>query len=711
MSEKISNSESTTSTSKINPKFLFIGVAILIFIVQIFISSKTGIGADERFYIPHAKTFFKYYSSMGKDTSYTQIFKGTLNEIYAKAVILPEVLTFTLATITGNGDETTAGFYFIRHVSLALFGLMGMIFVGLIAYKLTKNWYYGIFAMLLLFLSPHFFGHSVVNGRDIPYAAFYAMGVYFLVCFLESYPSYKLKTLIFFALAIVGAMGTRGTAGGAVLIFMYLITLGILFIRSMFFGKKINFELNQLFKHSLIVAAIVFVGIFLFWPYGIDNMSTAIGEIIASSSSFPVNIRQLFEGKMMMSNEFPQYYLLKFAYVTTPIIILVLIFISIALFIKNRSIENIWSVALVLITSVLPVAIIIYQKSNVYTGWRHILFTYLPLMAFVSWGLFQIMALLQKPMYKYIVIAIIALGFVSPLLWTVNNIGHLYCYFNELVGGNKGAFGNYEQDYWSLGVTEGGKWLKENVIDKHTGKDTIIVSSNMQFCLEPYLKEDVLKGKVKYNPTKFYEKYYFNRQNNVQALKWDYGIYYAAFLEGDLLRNTNYWPPKGTIHIIEANGAPIGIVIKRDPEKNDYIAIDSMIKNRPQGALSYFAKAVAYNPFDDEIWNAYGKNYEMLNQYDKAITCYQKAVEISPSGTNGYFNLAIALATTGKIQDAENYLLSLIDNKPDADIQVYSLLVNIFKSTGDANKVNYYSNEYNNAVQIMQEKQEQQTKK
>jgi hypothetical protein len=151
MSEKISNSESTTSTSKINPKFLFIGVAILIFIVQIFISSKTGIGADERFYIPHAKTFFKYYSSMGKDTSYTQIFKGTLNEIYAKAVILPEVLTFTLATITGNGDETTAGFYFIRHVSLALFGLMGMIFVGLIAYKLTKNWYYGIFAMLLLF--------------------------------------------------------------------------------------------------------------------------------------------------------------------------------------------------------------------------------------------------------------------------------------------------------------------------------------------------------------------------------------------------------------------------------------------------------------------------------------------------------------------------------------------------------------------------------
>jgi tetratricopeptide (TPR) repeat protein len=101
----------------------------------------------------------------------------------------------------------------------------------------------------------------------------------------------------------------------------------------------------------------------------------------------------------------------------------------------------------------------------------------------------------------------------------------------------------------------------------------------------------------------------------------------------------------------------------------------------------------------------------MLNQYDKAITCYQKAVEISPSGTNGYFNLAIALATTGKIQDAENYLLSLIDNKPDADIQVYSLLVNIFKSTGDANKVNYYSNEYNNAVQIMQEKQEQQTKK
>lgn len=694
------------SDLKSKPVYHFIAVAILIFIIQLLISGKTGIGADERFYVPHAKTFFKYYSSMGKDTSYTQIFKGSLNEIYAKAVILPEVVSFSLAALTGNSDETTPGFYYMRHVSLALFGLIGMIFTGLIAFKLTKNWYFGILAMLLLVFSPHFFGHSVVNGRDIPYAAFYAMGIYYLVCFLESYPNYTLKTLLYFALSVVFALGTRGTAGAAVLVVMYLGTLGIIFLRSNFFGKEYTFDFSKLLKHSLIVGAISFVGIFSFWPYGLNHFSESLGDLLGSAASFPVNIRQLFEGSMMMSNEFPSYYLLKFAYVTTPVIILIAIAISLFMLYKKRKTDNIWLVLLVLTTSILPVAIIIYQKSNVYTGWRHILFSYLPLMAFVSWGIFQCFEQLSKPLHKYILIGVLALGFVSPLLWTVNNTGHVYCYFNELAGGNKGAFGNYEQDYWALGVTEGGRWLKENVIDKHQGNDTLIISSNMQFCLEPYLKQDFIQGKIKYRATKFYQKYYQDKANDQEAINWDYAIYYAAFLEGDQLRNNQYWPPKGTIHIIEANGAPIGIVMKRDAAKNDLIAIDSLINNHPQGALPYFEKAVAYNPFDDEIWNAYGKAYEALRQYDKAILCYNKATEIAPSGTNGFFNLAIAQATSGKIQDSENTLLSFIANKPDAAIQCYGLLVNIFKSTGDNNKVNYYSNMYNTAVEEMQEKQE-----
>lgn len=699
-------SESTTSEAFYKkPKYHFIAAVVFIFIIQLLLSGKTGIGADERFYIPHAKTFFKYYSSGGQDTSYTQIFKGSLNEIYAKAVILPEVVTFAIAGITGNTDELSSGFYYRRHVSLALFGLLGIIFTGLIAYRLSNNWYYGIVAMLLLCLSPHFFGHTLVNGRDIPYAASYAMGMYFLVLFLQGYPNYNFKHLLGFALAVVIALGTRGTAGGAVLVVMYAMAVGILFIRSIAFGKKLNFEFSKLIKHAAIVGAICFVGIFPFWPYGLHHMSAAVGEALGSASSFPVNIRQLFEGQMMMSNEFPWYYLLKFAFVTTPIIIIVLAAVSVFMLYRNIKSESMWPVLFILATSVVPVAIIIYQKSNVYTGWRHIMFSYLPLMAFTAWGISELMKVIQKPIQRYIAIACIALGFISPLLWTFNNSGHLYCYFNETVGGNNGAFGKYEQDYWALGVSEGGRWLKENIIDKHNGKDTLIVSSNMQFCLEPYLLDDVKIGKVKYNPTKFYEKYFYNRGNNRVSLNWDYGIYYAAFLEGDQLQNKNYWPPKGTIHVIEANGAPIGIIMKRDPEKNDFIAIDSLVKGSPQGALPYFAKAVAYNPYDDELWNAYGNAYDMLRQYDKSIDCYNKAIAIAPTGISGFSNLAIAYASSGKIAEAENCMNQLVNNKPDAALQAYSLLVNIFKSVGDQNKMNYYTNEYNAIVTEMQEKE------
>ena len=47
----------------------------------------------------------------------------------------------------------------------------------------------------------------------------------------------------------------------------------------------------------------------------------------------------------------------------------------------------------------------------------------------------------------------------EPVGWTIRNHPHEYVYFNPLVGGLDGAFGNYETDYWGNSIRMASEWL------------------------------------------------------------------------------------------------------------------------------------------------------------------------------------------------------------------------------------------------------------
>lgn len=51
-----------------------------------------------------------------------------------------------------------------------------------------------------------------------------------------------------------------------------------------------------------------------------------------------------------------------------------------------------------------------------------------------------------------------------------------YVYFNELVGGLHGAYGDYETDYYYNALKKGDGWFKKNVVinDIRSGSDAII---------------------------------------------------------------------------------------------------------------------------------------------------------------------------------------------------------------------------------------------
>ena len=115
---------------------------------------------------------------------------------------------------------------------------------------------------------------------------------------------------------------------------------------------------------------------------------------------------------------------------------------------------------LVFFAAVFPVLYIFVQKSQVYGGLRHILFT-IPF--FVISGVIGYYILEQwlkdKAWAKYAVPSV-ALGLsLLPATFIAKNHPLEYIYFNETVGGTAGAYGQYEMDYYLAGLRPSTEWF------------------------------------------------------------------------------------------------------------------------------------------------------------------------------------------------------------------------------------------------------------
>jgi hypothetical protein len=100
--------------------------------------------------------------------------------------------------------------------------------------------------------------------------------------------------------------------------------------------------------------------------------------------------------------------------------------------------------------AILPMAVIILQHSTLYDGIRHVLFL-IPMLAMIAgFGFLRLAPLLRLfPMAT----AAIAGAYVGHAVLTFVLLHPLqYAAFNVFAGGVIGAYGRFEQDYWSLAV-------------------------------------------------------------------------------------------------------------------------------------------------------------------------------------------------------------------------------------------------------------------
>lgn len=544
-------------------------------------SIKVGIPADEPIDLEYGKLSYQYFSSLGKDTTFSN-FKLFQNQAFPHQKFYGAGYeTFTVAV----AKIFSTDFYKTRHFLTGLIGVILILFTGLIG-KEARGWGVGLIAVWLIFLTPTVTGNAFFNTKDIPYAATMAISLYFFIRLIKELPNPTKITIAGCLLGIAFAVGIR--IGGLILlpyVFVFVLYMVI-------FDKKSRIE--YLKKRNLIKIIIiglvvciggVFIGL-LMYPNFYRNGIQHVIESFNLARNFPFRIRLIFEGKIINSTEIPQTYILKYLLITLPLSVILGLLLTIPF--AKKLYQDIKRPILFILffATIFPVIYIIKTHAPVYNGWRHVLFIAPSFIVLSALGIYAFIDYFKKKVVIIILTVFVVLLMAKPAIWMVKNHPYSYMYYNELIGGVKGAYGKYDTDYQQIGASLSLKWLMEN--ESFASNDKKMIASN---------NRSLYFSNVDTNKTKIFECGFLG----FSPIYWDYAIFSSVFVPKDVIKFA--YPPKNSIHIEDVDGVPISAVVKHE-NKDDFTGMTYLINNNIDSAFIYLEKAYEYDPQNFRIFHS-----------------------------------------------------------------------------------------------------------
>jgi Tfp pilus assembly protein PilF len=486
-----------------------------------------------------------------------------------------------------------------------------------LAAKELGSWRSGLIAFVLIISSPVFFGHSMNNPTDIPFAAGCAMALYYLIKVLKNLPSPKFTYLLWCGAGIGMAIGSR--IGGIVFYaytgLFFAINL-IMYARKTSFGQATKLVVPYFITGTTIVLIAHVVGISL-WPFGQEAVMTNWFVALQKSTSaefFTYN-HELFEGARMYMANVPWYYLPKFIIINAPLGVLAGFVLLLVLFFtwKKNFATTYPYLLVVLFVFIFPVVYAEVKSMYYYNGWRHYLFIYPPLIVLTALG-WESLFRMSKSKVVLGGLTVVIIAFVlSPAMWMVKNHPNQVVYYNELVGGTQGAYGNYEMDYYSNSCREAAEWIAKQ---HPTGK--LLVAINNEPLTGAYYAQKV-------NPD---IQFQWVREYEEGKPFWDYAILTSRTYSKNELLNGSY-PPKGTVYEVKADGVPLCVVVKREVYYMP-LGYKALEANQFDSAEYYFTKATEWDPMDEEAFRMKGMALFALEKYDSAIVALNESIKIFP---------------------------------------------------------------------------------
>jgi tetratricopeptide (TPR) repeat protein len=646
-----------------NWKNIFIASAVFALLYLIICGFGAGASGDEYFHVNHSENVFSYYKTFGEDKTAATPTDNNNLPYYSQ---LPDTFIQLIIKTFGIDNYMT-----YRHLLCNLIAWLGIIFSALLAKKLG-GWKAATITVILLLISPRFIGHSFNNLKDIPFASFSIMSIYYIIRFLEHLPKIKISSAIMLTISIFLTTSVR--VGGLLMIAYFGLFATVYYI----YKRQI---LKPVFLKTLLISlGICVVSYFLtvlVWPYALEGVFSNVFNAFLNMNKFEISIRQNFEGVAQWSDDLPWYYSCKYMLITIPIVVLVGFVLSLVFLYRNR--KNWFLYFVLLFATIFPLVWITINNSNVYGGWRHLIFIYLPLVILSALGISTLIDLLKNKYVKIVVITCFITLSLHPISHSIRNNPYQYVYFNQLCGSTKGAYGQYELDYYYHSLREASEWIIDNAKKDSANQEKIIVACWHKPIIDYYFRNDTTKFKTE-----------FVRWNERGEFDWDYAIFCnTGIYPSHLLKGT--FPPKNTVHSIEIDNYPICIVLKRE-DKNDLYGTWERDKGNLDKALSHYKISLAKDSLNETallnssqvyLYKAQEEDTLYLERADSSLVLINRLLKYNPEHENANYFKAYALLMKNQVKESLfvlNNLITLYNPKYPA---AYELSANILFQLGE----------------------------
>ena len=703
--EEVINQTNTKVQQNLNQTLLtkiFIFSMIAVFISMTIMSFSYGISGDEVDMNEYGKAILKYFASFGSDHSVfrtsEELRKLNIYDYNRDNVVqyyggLFDLLCAVVNKISPFEEYTT------RHILTAWMGFLAIYFVAKIT-KIIAGEQAGIIAIWLLFLSPFFLGHSMNNPKDIPFAATYIMAIYFIIRMFEKIHKLNKLEYLWVILSIGATINIR--VGGILLIPYLFVFAAIYFIVKKYFQHE-KVEISSFVKPILITAILSYFAGSILWPYALQNPISNPLTALSEMSNFKINLRQIYEGEKVFSGDLPSTYLLKSFFITNTFAVLSGLALGIIFLWQYRITKNAHTLYFVFFTAAFPLLYIIYTKANVYHAWRHVLFIFPSAIVVAAFGWNQLIQFFEKMKVKLIGIGLLFFLLLEPIYFTASTFPNTVTYYNQTVGGVRGAYGNYEVDYYYNSLKQCADWFKKNELPKYKNTDTILILSNAAHLLNHYFTENK-------NVIVDYVRYPERNQK-----KWDCLVMHIALLPLEDIKKELWLPSSATLYKAEAQGKVLSAVIKR-PSDEDLKGFELLQKNEIDSAITHFENYLKADSNNTSILNLLSNIYLQTNRlqlaepyinrsfsidssdietkqlkgilslqkndFATAQTLFERVLQENPQYAKGYFYLGIAQMGTNQLDAALNNF-NTASQDPNIRQGCYQYMGDIFMKKGN----------------------------
>ena len=410
-----------------------------------------GISADEETDYKRGKISYDLFMG-GQRAAFTKTCAPLKDVCY-----YPPLFSMVLYGYAPGGDSQAL--YWRRHqLTFAFFAFSVFIFF-LIGKKIFKDWKIGLLGALFLIISPRIFANSFYNPKDIPFLSAYVISIYTMLLFLEKKNIFT-AILHGIGIGIACSIRTPGLVIIPITAFFYFFDLYL---------SKDKWK-SYLKAGMLLLACVGIAGGLVVWftpllyAHTIENYLKAFNIF----KQYPWNNFQLYMGQNIKGS-IPWHYSIVWFAISSPVLYLALFLVGgITLAVqtlRSRLREHFQSMRDLYLAGacgILPIVVVIVEKSTLNTGNRQMYFVYPALLLISLYG-FKLLVdkLRQKTLHWQLwMIIILIAGLAYPVYFMVRYHPYEYTYTNFLAGTKMSIVKqNFGLDTWGVSVMDGLKYI------------------------------------------------------------------------------------------------------------------------------------------------------------------------------------------------------------------------------------------------------------